>query len=450
MRFSRYPSYTDSGVDWLREVPTHWRVSPISKAARLESGHTPSRNHPEYWVDCRHPWFTLADVWQIREAGRTVIHETKERISDLGLANSAARLLPPGTVMLSRTASVGFAAIMGVEMATTQDFANWVCGPDLLPAFLLRVFHAMTGEFERLKYGSTHNTIYMPDIQAMRLVLPPREEQRLIAAFLDRETARIDALVAEQERLIELLREKRQAVISHAVTKGLDPNAPMKDSGVEWLGSVPRHWKVLPIREAARLESGHTPSRNKPEYWENCRHPWFTLADVWQIRGEGRTTIVETTERVSDVGIANSAARLLPPGTVMLSRTASVGFAAIMGVEMATTQDFANWVCGPSLLPAFLLRVFQAMDREFERLKYGSTHSTIYMPDIRAMKLALPPLSEQQAVLSVIEDESRRIDDLLAAARKAIALLQERRSALISAAVTGQIDVRGLVPEVAA
>ncbi|MFO0449208.1 MAG: restriction endonuclease subunit S, partial [Pseudomonadota bacterium] len=192
MSFPRYPKYKASGVEWLGEVPAHWEVKPIRKSARLESGHTPSRNHPEYWEDCTVPWFTLADVWQIREERRDVIYETNEKVSELGLANSAARRLPAGTVMLSRTASVGFSAIMGVEMATTQDFANWVCGSDLTPNFLLHVFRSMQGEFRRLMMGSTHNTIYMPDIQAFRFALPPLPEQRAIAAFLDRETAKID------------------------------------------------------------------------------------------------------------------------------------------------------------------------------------------------------------------------------------------------------------------
>jgi type I restriction enzyme S subunit len=308
----------------------------------------------------------------------------------------------------------------------------------------------MNGELRRLMMGSTHNTIYMPDIQALRCAIPPLAEQRAIAAFLDRETAKIDALIAEQEKLIELLAEKRQAVISHAVTKGLNPAAPMKPSGIEWLGDVPEHWLVTPIRLVAKLESGHTPSRNHPEYWQDCTVPWFSLADVWQIREAGRDTIVETNECISELGIANSAARKLPAGTVMLSRTASVGFSAIMGVEMATTQDFANWVCGPKLAPEYLLQVFRAMKPDFARLMMGSTHNTIYMPDIQSMRCAVPPRSEQAEIVNHVRRTTERTDALIESATQAVELLKERRSALISAAVTGQIDVRNAVPEGAA
>jgi len=284
----------------------------------------------------------------------------------------------------------------------------------------------------------------------LRLPVPPLNEQGAIASFLDRETPKIDALFSEQERLIELLLEKRQAVISHAVTKGVSPDVPMKPSGVEWLGNVPAHWTQMPIRFAAKLESGHTPSRSRPEWWQDCKHPWFTLADVWQIREANADYVYETKELISDLGLANSAARLLPAGTVMLSRTASVGFSAIMGVEMATTQDFANWVCGKALLSEFLLFVLRSMGSEFRRLKMGSTHNTIYMPDIQALRFALPPVAEQRDIVDFIKREVGAFDSMIKETAQAMELLKERRSALISAAVTGQIDVRGFVEKEAA
>lgn len=157
--------------------------------------------------------------------------------------------------------------------------------------------------------------------------------------------------------------------------------------------------------------------------------------------------ITETSEMVSELGLANSSARVLPKGTVMLSRTASVGFAAIMGVDMATTQDFANWVCGPRLHNEFLLWTFRAMRPEFSRMMMGSTHNTIYMPDIAAFRFALPPIEEQTAIAAQLARKVTGIDDLVAEAGKSEALLLERRSALISAAVTGKIDVRDHLPK---
>ena len=439
---ARYPQYRDSGVEWLQEIPAHWEVKRTKFAATLRSGHTPSRQKPEYWKECTIPWFGLADIWQIREGQVEYVQETAERISETGLANSAARLLPEGTVILSRTASVGFSAILGVDMATTQDFVNWVCGPSLRPEYLLYAFRAMGPEFRRLTMGSTHQTIYMHDVASFSTPVPPIPEQDQIVTFVRRETAGIDALIAKQQELIRLLREKRSALISHAVTKGLYPDAAMKNSGVDWLGEIPEHWEVKRTKFAAKLRSGHTPSRQKPEYWKECTIPWFGLADIWQIR-EGQVEYVqETAEKISEIGLANSGARLLPEGTVILSRTASVGFSAILDVDMATTQDFVNWICGPSLRPEYLLYAFRAMGPEFRRLTMGSTHQTIYMHDVAGFSTPVPPVPEQDQIVAFVRRETAKIDALIAKANEAIAHLNEYRTALISAAVTGRIDVR--------
>ncbi len=143
------------------------------------------------------------------------------------------------------------------------------------------------------------------------------------------------------------------------------------------------------------------------------------------------------------MGLVNSAAELLPAGTVVLSRTASVGFSGIMPVPMATSQDFWNWVCRPSIAPEYLLYVFRAMKSEFEALKYGSTHQTIYQDDAASFQVPLPPIDEQLEIVDYLEDETARIDVLIAKAEEFVALAKERRSALITAAVTGQIDVLG-------
>ncbi len=260
MSFPPYPAYKDSGVEWLGEIPAHWDFGTIRHFASMRTGHTPSRSKPEYWENCEIPWFTLADVWQLRDERQRYLGETAQSISRIGLEHSAAELLPRGTVVFSRTASVGFSGIMPSPMATSQDFWNWIPKPGLESEYLLYLFRAMRQEFERLTMGSTHKTIYQADAGGLHICVPPQIEQDTIAAFLDHETAKIDALVAEYRTLIELLKEKRQAVISHVVTKGLDPTVPMKDSGEEWLGEVPEHWHITSIKHVVtRIDQGWSP-----------------------------------------------------------------------------------------------------------------------------------------------------------------------------------------------
>jgi type I restriction enzyme S subunit len=190
------------------------------------------------------------------------------------------------------------------------------------------------------------------------------------------------------------------------------------------------------------MRTGHTPSRSEPEYWEGSDIPWFTLADVWQLREGRQKYLGETKERISRLGLENSAAELLPAGTVVLSRTASVGFSGIMPVPMATSQDFWNWVPGGKLVSEYLLYAFRSMQHEFERLIMGSTHKTIYQPDAARLAIAVPPIAEQAAMVRYIDRETEQIDQMVAKVEAAIERLQEYRAALITAAVTGKIDVR--------
>ena len=172
-----------------------WPVTPIRRIAKLGSGHTPSRQQPEYWLDCTIPWLTLADVNKLRDGTRRVIDQTSEMISPLGVANSAAVVHPAGTVALSRTASVGFSCILGRDMATSQDFATWTCGPLIEPAYLLYALRAQPDQIRERMAGSTHKTIYMPDIETLTTPLPPLQGERTIVESVKREEERGDRAV---------------------------------------------------------------------------------------------------------------------------------------------------------------------------------------------------------------------------------------------------------------
>ena len=444
-----YAAYRDSGVEWLGPVPAHWPLRRLKYLAAIRpsnvdkhsvEGQTEIRlcNYIDVYNNDR-----IADGLDFMRATATdeQIRTFELRADDVLITKDSETwtdIAVPAHVPLDLPG-----VVCGYHLALLRPRAQHLRGDYL---FWLLASRRINHQFAIAANGITRFGLSTDAITGAWLPCPDVAEQRAITAFLDRETARIDALVEKKQRLIALLREKRQAVITRAVTRGLDPNVPMKDSGVEWLGEVPAHWGVLRTKFVARLESGHTPSRQHPEYWVDCTIPWFSLADVWQIRGGRMDYVHETAEKVSELGIKNSAARLLPKGTVIVSRTASVGFSAILGLDMATTQDFVNWVCGPRIRPEYLLYVFRSMENEFRRLTMGSTHQTIYMPDVGRFTTPLPPLDEQDAIAAYIRRETSRIDALVAKIERAIALLREHRQALITAAVTGQIDVRDEVP----
>ncbi|MGU3438177.1 restriction endonuclease subunit S [Actinomycetes bacterium M1A6_2h] len=300
-----------------------------------------------------------------------------------------------------------------------------------------------SGEIEVACFTATIPHFTADRVGVFEVPSPPVETQCEIADYLDRETARIDTLIEEQQCLIRKLRERRQAlrvnVALHGTTK-----VPEIESALPWASELPASWRVVPLTSVAQLESGHTPSRSREDWWTDCHIPWVSLHDVGTMRGA--KYLQDTAQRISDAGIANSSARLLPARTVVLSRDATVGRTAIMGVSMATSQHFAAWVCGPLLDPEYLWVLFaDAMQPFFDSFQNGSTIRTIGMGDLKAFRIPLPPLHEQRQIVEYLDEETPKIDTLIDETERFVELSKERRSALITAAVTGQIDVREMV-----
>ncbi|MEI8181010.1 restriction endonuclease subunit S [Aestuariivirga sp.] len=434
--------------NWFGKLKTQWPVVPLRSVAKLGTGHTPSRSVPEYWETCTIPWVTVEDIRREGEWAMTPLMKTEQHISELGLANSAAVLHPAGTVMLSRTASIGLSCITGRPMATTQAFVTWTPNSDVLYGrYLLAALKAMGQQFEYLAYGATHLTIYFPDISLLRVPLPPLGVQKAIATFLDRETAKIDDLIVEQQRLIELLKEKRQAVISHAVTKGLNPDAPMKDSGIEWLGEVPEHWHCASlIRIAERVVVGIA---------EAATHAYVDdgtpILRSTNIKGGSITGEVL---RIDPAFAAARGSKAIRAGDLVTVRTGNAGATAVVSPALDGCQCFTMLVT--TLNDGFCPDYYgfwmnsAAAQTYFQLEGWGTAQVNISVPILKALPVPMPPKSEQQDIVNFLRDAIAESDAFSQAAVRAISLLQERRSALISAAVTGDIDVRGLAGSEAA
>jgi type I restriction enzyme S subunit len=345
---------------------------------------------------------------------------------------------------------------IGASARVVRDLPGVLCGYHLAlirpragridPRFLRWALSATVSrqQLEVAAAGITRFGLRYDAVAGMAIPTPALAEQRAIADYLDAETARIDGLVQAYQALGRELQDKRVALTSFGVS-GAPLVGTRRRSGIPWLREVPEHWDDVKLTLVARLGSGHTPSREHPEWWTDCTIPWVTTGEVWQIREDRIEYLTETREMISDAGLANSAAELCPTGTVVLSRTASAGFSAIMGRDMATSQDYVTWQCGPRLRPRYLLLCLRAMRRDLlERLAMGSTHQTIYIPDIQSIRMPLPPLDEQDEIVEWVWARLHRIDAILDALGRQIDLLRERRQALITAAVTGQLAIPGV------
>jgi len=239
-RWKRYPAYRDSGVEWLGDVPEGWEVKRLKRMFRVINGSTPKSGIFEYW-DGDISWVTPDDLGRLKS---NTIDETVRKITALGYQSCGTTLAPAGSLVLSTRAPIGHLAIAEIDLCTNQGCRSLIFKYGDNKRYFYCQLLAARPELESLGQGSTFRELGKSKLEAIELFSPPLPEQHAIADFLDRETAKIDELAAKKERLVELLDEKRTALISHAVTKGLDPDAPMKDSGIEWLGDVPEGWEI--------------------------------------------------------------------------------------------------------------------------------------------------------------------------------------------------------------
>jgi type I restriction enzyme S subunit len=430
MSFPRYPKYKPSGVEWLGDVPEHWEVRRLKFLCNIQTGDKDTENAIE---DGEYPFFVRS--------------QTVERInsytSDCEAVLTAGDGVGVGKVFHYYTGKFDFHQ----RVYMMNEFR------DALGRFL---FHFLRENFYKvaLEGGakSTVDSLRRPLFTNFTVALPSVSEQMSIIQFVEAEAQKIDELVAEQRRLIELLKEKRQAIISHAVTKGLNPHAPTKSSGIEWLGDVPEHWEVAPLKRLVEVPITDGPHET-PEFRDEGV-PFVSAEAV----SSGSIDFSKVRAYISEEDNARYSMKYSPKlhDIYMVKSGATTGITAI--VEDRT--DFNIWSplaairCGSSSAPYFVLNFMRSKNfLEAVTLNWSfGTQQNIGMGVIENLVCTAPPLQEQIEIADYLKSQTTKLDTLTAEAQRGIELLQERRTALISAAVTGKIDVRNFVsqiPEVA-
>ncbi len=439
MSFPRYPEYKDSGVEWLGEVPGHWEINQLKHAYSVVGGSTPSSGVPEFW-DGDIVWVTPADLSRLKSFE---IVSSLRTITDAGLASCGTNLLPVGSIVLSTRAPIGSLGIAGVELCTNQGCKGLVPKSDQCSLFGAYLLAVMGGELNIQGRGTTFLELSGEALGAVKIPLPPESEQACIAAFLDRETAKIDALVAEQQNLIALLKEKRQALISQGVTKGLDPDVPMKDSGVAWLGEVPAHWTLTKLKYSTShiIDCPH----ETPTYCPDGDYLVVRTADV-----DAGALDLSNAYRLDEVEYLKRTrrAKLVPQDIVYGREGERWGYAATVPDEpvLCLGQRMMQFRARAGIAPRFLMWQLNSdvTYRQGQVDTVGATSPHVNVSTIANYVLTEPPFSEQVEIANYVDGATSEIDDLVSEARSTVELLQERRTALISAAVTGKIDVRRL------
>ena len=443
-KYQAYPEYRSTDISGLEILPLHWNTKQVRYL--LKDGYEGIKIGP---------FGSALKLEDMVEDGIFVFGQEnvikknfslgKRRISNAKFKEMDVYKATPGDILITMMGTSGKCEIVPETAAL-----------GIIDSHLLRLrvreeimksafFKLLIDESPEVAFqirqqgkGSIMHGLNSSIVKSLFLPLPDIEEQRAILSFLAHETAKIDTLIDKQQQLIKLLKEKRQAVISHAVTKGLNPDAPMKDSGVEWLGEVPEHWSVSSLGYYALLNTGATPDRSNANYW---------LGDIpWIKTGEVKyETIYSTEETISSLAVKQTSVQLSPPGTLLMAmygQGVTRGRVALLGTSATYNQACAAITTNKYLWNKYLRMFFIAGYNAIRDGGNETSQMNLNADIVRKFKVTIPPEIEQKSIVHYLDNELPKFDLLLKKAKNAISLMQERRTALISAAVTGKIDVR--------
>ncbi|EMR5774907.1 TPA: restriction endonuclease subunit S [Acinetobacter baumannii] len=441
-KYQKYTEYKDSGVEWLEKIPSHWKASYVGVVSDVID---PQPDHRAPAISENGDGFPYIGIRDVNKDG-TLNFETARPVEESAVIKQEQSFtIEPHNIIFCKVGTLGLPRkIIPHGRCALSATLVLIKARKIESQFLLYALDSdcIISQTNFVATGSTRAALGIQQIRKFRIPLPPNSEQVAIACFLDHETAQIDTLIAKQEKLIELLKEKRQAVISHAVTKGLNPNVQMKDSGVEWLGEVPEHWKLVPLKYLCSFSGGGTPTKDNLTYWTNGNIPWVSPKDM-------KTFLIkETQDYITEKAVKESSTNMVEPNSLLivvrsgiLQRTIPI---AINIVPVTMNQDMKALKFGQRILVEYVANLIHGNTQQLllEWSKEGATVESIEHEYLANSITPVPPIEEQEEIIQHIDNELKLFKQLENNANKAIQLMQERRTALISAAVTGKIDVR--------
>lgn len=437
-----YPAYKPSGVEWLGEIPEQWNMKRLRFVTKVNPSRAEINGLPEDTQVSFVPMEAVGEYGGMRLDGTKPLAEVTTGYTYFRDGDVLVAKITP--CFENGKGSIAQDLENGIGFGTTELH---VLRPaiDLERRFLfyLTISHSFRNLGAACMYGAGGQKRVPDDfVRDFRSPLPTLNEQRAIADFLDRETTRIDDLIAKKQRQIELLQEKRAALISHTVTKGLNPNAKMKPSGIEWLGDVPAHWEVKALKHIARIGNGSTPSRENSGYWLDGDYPWLNSSVV------NREEVDEPVEFVTTLALRECHLPKIKPPAVLVGITGegkTRGMATTLRIESTINQHLAylkpiEAVCDVNYLRRVLDRAYQYLRVESDG--GGSTKGAITCDQLANLRIPLPPSKEQKTIVAYLNREIMKGTRVAEKVQVSLELLREYRTALVSAAVTGTLDVR--------
>jgi len=430
----QYDSYKPSGIDWIGDIPSHWVSKRLRYVCEFRNGYTPSKANGEYWADGTIPWYRMEDI---REFGR-FLKESKQSISKDAVKGCG--LFEAGSFILATTATIGEHAMLIVDSLANQRFTNLKIRKSLNHTVTKEFFFYYLFVIDEFCKSTTKTTTFpamdMTDLRNFGVSIPPLAEQEAIAAWLDEKCGEIDAAIAKVDREIELIDELKQSEISRVVTRGINPNASLRPSGIDWIGNIPSHWEIAPVKYSFNLFAGATPKTEKAIYWDG-EIIWITPADYKtddHYISKGRKNITKE-------GLASCATEIVPINSLIFSKRAPIGTVSLAKTPLCTNQGCISCVPKSATNSNFFYYSCRIATKEFEMLGSGATFLEISSSNFANFKMPLPPLTEQQAIADYLDKKCAEIDGLKAKLSKKRETLKELRQSIISEVVTGKRKV---------
>lgn len=433
----------DSKLVNIGHIPQNWYIAKIKYFAGLQAGGTPSKDKPEYWEDGNINWMSSGEV------NNEFVYETKNKITELGLRNSNATLLPTNSVMMALNGqgkTKGTVAILKVETTCNQSLVAFITNEINLHYLYLYYFLKYNYKFIRGLVGDgLRDGISLGLLKSLKICIPTYDEQKKIGDFLYRKEKEIKALISQKEKLIKLLEKQRQSIITEAVTKGLNPNMKMKDSGVEWIGEIPEHWQKTRIDFISRVKARLGWKGLKAEEYVEEGYGFLSTPNL-----KYREIDFENINYITEERYLESPEIMLEIGDVLLAKDGStLGIVNVVrDLPIQSTVNSSIAVLRPtnkinSVYYYYYLKSTYIQD-VINQIKDGMGVPHLFQADIKKFTVLLPPLTEQQNIAKFLDEETSKIEKLVTNVKSQIEKLKEYRQALIYEAVTGKIDVRDM------
>ena len=432
----RYETYKDSGIQWVGEIPSHWDSNKLKFFADISTGTTPSTANEEYWNEATENWYTPADF----NEGDIHLNGSSRKVSAMAFEKSACKVFKKNVVLV-----VGIGATLGkigfsrVECSANQQINAIEFYDSVYPLFGAYYLSSLKEVMKSLASAATLAIMNQSVTGSIPFVCPTLAEQKNIATYLDHKVGQIDATIAEKEQMLEDLKAYRSSIISEAVTKGLDKNVEMKESGVEWIGMIPKHWNINKLKFFADISTGTTPSTDNEEYWKEPTENWYTPSDFC----EEKVHLETSSRKVSTTAFQESACRVFKKDVVLVVGIgATLGKIGISSVECSANQQINAIEFYDNVYPLFGVYYLSSLKEVMKSLASAATLAIMNQSVTGSIPFVCPTLDEQKEIADYLEKKTKSIGSLLNQIEVQIVELKSYKSTLITEAVTGKIDCR--------